>query len=84
MSQSELDAVRQLLGSKPRPAGWAERRRRLDEVGSFWPAAEDVKFTPVDLGGVPGEWSIAPRSDQSSIFTAAVIARGRFSVTGGW
>jgi epsilon-lactone hydrolase len=67
MSQSELDAVRQLLGSKPRPAGWAERRRRLDEVGSFWPAAEDVKFTPVDLGGVPGEWSIAPRSDQSSI-----------------
>jgi monoterpene epsilon-lactone hydrolase len=34
MTQSEIDGVRALLTSKPRPVGWPERRRRLDEIGS--------------------------------------------------
>jgi hypothetical protein len=51
MAQDEIDAIRALLTSKPRPVGWAERRERLDEVGSFWPVASDVKLDPVDLGG---------------------------------
>jgi acetyl esterase/lipase len=67
MAQSEIDAVRQLLGSKPRPVGWAERRQRLDEVGSTWPIAGDITLDAVDLGGVPGEWSIAPGSDASRV-----------------
>ena len=67
MGQSEIDAVRALLGSKPRPVGWAERRRRLDEVGAVWPVAEDMKLEAVDLGGVPGEWSIVPGSDVSRV-----------------
>jgi epsilon-lactone hydrolase len=65
--RSEIDAIRALLSSKPRPAGWAERRQRLDEVGSAWPVAEDVKRGAVDLDGVPGEWSIAPGSDASRV-----------------
>jgi acetyl esterase/lipase len=32
-------------------------------VGSVWPAAEVVHTTAVDLGDVPGEWSIVPASD---------------------
>jgi monoterpene epsilon-lactone hydrolase len=32
MGQNEIEAVRTLLSSKPRPVGWAERRQRLDEV----------------------------------------------------
>ena len=60
MPQSEIDAIRALLGAKPRPVGWAERRQRLDEVGAHWPVADDVKLTPVDLDGAPAEWSIAP------------------------
>jgi len=32
MSGTEIEAIRELLGSKPRPTGWAERRVRLDEV----------------------------------------------------
>ena len=64
---SEIDAIRALLSSKPRPAGWAERRQRLDEVGSVWPVAEDIKLSAVDLDGVPGEWSIAPGSDASRV-----------------
>src|SRR2546421_11827155 len=64
---SELDAIRALLGSKPRPVGWPERRKRLDDVGSVWPVADDVKVTTVDVNGVPGEWSIVPGSDPSRV-----------------
>jgi acetyl esterase/lipase len=67
MVQSEIEAIRAILSSKPRPVGWAERRKRLDDVGSVWPVAKDVKLTPVDVGGVPGEWSIVPGSDPSRV-----------------
>jgi epsilon-lactone hydrolase len=67
LAQSEIDAVRALLGAKPRPMGWEERRHRIDEVGSVWPVAEDVKLEAADLDGVPGEWSIAPGSDPSRV-----------------
>src|SRR5436190_6984552 len=67
MAQSEIDAVRALLSSKPRPVGWPERRKRLDEVGAAWPVADDVEFTVVDLNGVPGEYSMVPGSDPSHV-----------------
>ncbi len=67
MGQSEIDAIRALLSSKPRPVGWAQRRERIDEVGAFRPVAEDVKLEAVDLDGVPGEWSIAPGSDAARV-----------------
>ncbi len=63
----EITAVRALLGSKPRPVGWVERRARIDEVGSVWPVAGDVTLTPADAGGVPAEWSIVPGSDPSRV-----------------
>ena len=67
MDGSEIDAVRALLNSKPRPVGWVQRRERLDEVGSIWPVADDVNLDLVDLDGVPGEWSIAPGSDTTRV-----------------
>ena len=67
MAQNEIDAIRALLSSKPRPVGWPERRKRLDDVGSVWPVADDVKLTAVDVSGVPGEWSIVPGSDPSRV-----------------
>src|ERR1700739_2509297 len=67
MAQNEIDAIRALLGSKPRPVGWAARRRRLGEVGSVWPVAEDVTLEAVDLDGLPGEWSIVPGSEASRV-----------------
>jgi len=67
MAQNEIEAVRALLTAKPRPVGWAERRQRLDEVGSVWPVAEDVQLNVVDLRGVPGEWSIVPGSDAGRV-----------------
>ena len=67
MAQSEIEAIRELLVSKPRPVGWLERRQRLDEVGSVWPVADDAKLIPVNAGGVAGEWSSVPGSDASRV-----------------
>jgi monoterpene epsilon-lactone hydrolase len=67
LALNEIDAIRALLGAKPRPVGWSERRQRLDEVGSVWPVADDVTLETVDCDGVPGEWSLAPGSDPSRI-----------------
>jgi epsilon-lactone hydrolase len=67
MAGTEIEAIRELLGAKPRPVGWTERRQRLDEVGSIWPVADDVMLQSVDLGGIPGEWSIVTGSDASRV-----------------
>lgn len=67
MDQSEINAIRALLSSKARPAGWTERRQRLDEIGTVWPVAGDVSLEATDLDGVPGEWSIVGGSDASRV-----------------
>jgi epsilon-lactone hydrolase len=67
MARSEIDAIRALLASKPRPIGWTQRRQRIEEVGSVWPVAGDVKLTVADCDGVPGEWSLATGSDASRV-----------------
>jgi epsilon-lactone hydrolase len=60
MVQGEIEVIRALLSSKPRPVGWAERRQRLDDVGSIWPVADDVKLAAVDVGGVPENGRLFP------------------------
>src|SRR6476620_949951 len=67
LAQSEIDAIRTLLGSKPRPVGWSERRKRIHEAGATWPVASDVKCEAVDCDGVAGEWSIVPGSENSRV-----------------
>jgi acetyl esterase/lipase len=67
LAQSEIEAIRALLGSKPRPVGWDERRHRIDEVGSVWPVAADIRLDPVDVDGLRCEWSIAPGSEPSRV-----------------
>ena len=67
MEQSDIAAIRDLLGSKPRPVGWAARRQRLDEIGAVWPVASDVTLSAVDINGIPGEWSTVPGSNSSRV-----------------
>lgn len=67
LSNHEIDAIRELLGSKPRPVGWAARRQRIEEVGAAWAPADDIWCETVDLGGVKGEWSLAPGSDPTRV-----------------
>lgn len=67
MPSSEIDAIRALLTAKARPIGWAQRRERLDEIGSVWPVANDIALTHIDIDGVLAEWSLAPGSDPSRV-----------------
>ena len=67
MDMSEINAIRDLLKSKARPVGWAERRRRIEEVCAIWPVAGDVALEAVDVDGLRGEWSIVPESDSSKV-----------------
>jgi acetyl esterase/lipase len=63
----DIDRIRELLASKPRPTGWTERRERIDEVGSTWPTAPDITCEAAELGGVKGEWTSAPESDPARV-----------------
>ena len=59
----EIDVVRALLSSLPRPTSLAERRERLDTVASAYGTASDIAFEPVRIGTCEAEWSLAPDSD---------------------
>jgi acetyl esterase/lipase len=67
MEPIDIDGIRALLIAKPRPVGWTERRARLDEVGSVWPVATDVRLTPLTIGDLSAEWSSVPGSDASRV-----------------
>src|SRR5271154_6822371 len=74
MNQSEIDAIRALLGARPRPVGWAERRARIEEVGAVWPVAGDVELTAADANGVAAEWSLVPVSHRRLVTEAGRAA----------
>jgi len=61
MADAEIDAVRQILASNPRPAGLAGRCERLDALGSRYPLPADLLIEPVDANGVAAEWTLTPR-----------------------
>lgn len=65
MAGDEINEIRALLTSKPRPVGWAERRARIEEVGAVWPAASDILLAPAEFDGLQAEWSLAPGADPS-------------------
>ncbi|HEX4653910.1 MAG TPA: alpha/beta hydrolase [Candidatus Udaeobacter sp.] len=67
MAESEIDKIRALLTSQPRPIGWPARRERLDAIGSVWPVADDVKLDAVNVSGLQGEWSAAPGCDATRV-----------------
>jgi monoterpene epsilon-lactone hydrolase len=65
MSDPEIEAIRKMLSSQPRPSGLAERRERLDSLGKRYPIPSDIRLEEVDANGVPAEWSTAPAADPS-------------------
>jgi monoterpene epsilon-lactone hydrolase len=67
VSGSEIDGVRALLTSLPRPDSLAERRERLDAVASVDGVAPDIGFETVEIGGCRAEWSLAPGSDAGKV-----------------
>ncbi|MBN9561338.1 MAG: alpha/beta hydrolase [Alphaproteobacteria bacterium] len=67
MSETEIGALRTMLLSRPRPAGLAERRQRLDALGQAYALAPDVTVRTVDANGVPAEWTSTPAADVSRV-----------------
>src|SRR4051812_33282080 len=63
----EIQVIRDLLASRPRPAELAERRRRLDALGGGYPLPADIRVEPTRAGGVPAEWTEAPDADPSRV-----------------
>ena len=63
----EIDEVRALLKSLPRPTNWTERRERLDTVASAYGVASDIAFEPVRIGQCEAEWSLAPGSNPGRV-----------------
>ncbi|MDO9712322.1 alpha/beta hydrolase [Paracraurococcus lichenis] len=63
----EVQAIRDLLAARPRPADLAERRKRLDALGGSYPLPRDVRVEPATAHGVPAEWTEAPGADASRV-----------------
>ncbi|MEP6968429.1 MAG: alpha/beta hydrolase [Pseudomonadota bacterium] len=62
-----IEGVRRLLASRPRPTTLAERRERLDEIGSADGVAADIRFDAAQIGGVAAEWSLTPGAEVSRL-----------------
>jgi acetyl esterase/lipase len=67
MPEAELDAIRRMLVSKPRPAGLAERRQRLDALGTQYTLPADVRVTSSNAGGFVAEWTETPTADPARV-----------------
>jgi monoterpene epsilon-lactone hydrolase len=67
MADPEIEVIRDILRSQPRPTDLADRRRRLDALGTRYAVASDVRIEPVDANGVPAEWTTAPGVDTSRV-----------------
>jgi epsilon-lactone hydrolase len=65
MSDPEIAAIRTLLAGRPRPAGSAERRQRLDDFGRSLGMPGQADLQAVDIAGVPAEWSSTSEADAS-------------------
>jgi len=67
MADPEIDVVRQILASHPRPTNLAERRKRLDALGAQYSLPEDVRVEGVDANAVAAEWTTTPVADPSRV-----------------
>jgi epsilon-lactone hydrolase len=67
MADPEIDLIRKILTSQPRPADLAERRKRLDALGMRYAVAPDVRVEPVDASGVPAEWTSVADADPGRV-----------------
>ena len=65
MADAEIDVIRAILASTPRPRKVAERRQRLDALGGQYPVPADVRVEAADANGVAAEWTTTPEADPS-------------------
>ena len=71
MASEQLETIIQAMRSRPSQTDSSieEQRAGFEAFGSLSPLAEDVLCEPVDAGGVPAEWIVAPgASDEHVIY----------------
>src|SRR4051794_41882773 len=56
-----------MLSSRPRPAGLAERRERLDGLGAAFALPPDVRTESVQAGSVAAEWTETPGAEPGRV-----------------
>ena len=67
MADPQIDAVRGILASHPRPRNLADRRKRLDALGAQYALPADVRVEAVNANGVAAEWTTTPTADPSRV-----------------
>jgi epsilon-lactone hydrolase len=67
MPDPQVDAVRQMLASSPRPSDLTERRKRLESLSANYALPADVQVEPVVANGVPAEWTTTPEANPASV-----------------
>ena len=69
MGSAELRTLVDLLRTNSPLQGGTllEMRAGMEATSANAPRAEDVRYEPVDAGGVPGEWITAPESDADRV-----------------
>jgi epsilon-lactone hydrolase len=67
MTNPEIHVIRDLLRSRPRPAGLAERRERLDALGAKYQLPCDVRVETTSANGVAAEWTSTPEADPDRV-----------------
>jgi monoterpene epsilon-lactone hydrolase len=69
MPSQQFETLIQMIRSGP---NWAElsveeQRQAHDALAAQFPLADDVRYEPVDAGGVPAEWIGAPSADSGRV-----------------
>ncbi|MBV8652788.1 MAG: alpha/beta hydrolase [Alphaproteobacteria bacterium] len=67
MADPEMLAIREALAANPRPPEVAERRKRLDALGSSAGIASDVQVTPLTIAGRKAEWTRTPTANEARV-----------------
>ena len=60
MADAEIEAIRAQLVAHSRPANLAERRKRLDALGTQYVLPAHVRVESETANGVPTEWTTTP------------------------
>jgi len=67
MSVAELDRIRSRLAARPRPSDLADRRQRLDSLGTDYALPLDVTVESVVAQGVCAEWTRTDTADLTQV-----------------
>ena len=71
MASPELKTITEMLRARqqeaPAEVSFPESRAMFEQMTAAFPLPPGVKTTPVDAGGIPGEWIVAPEANDEPV-----------------